>query len=159
MSENPGPDWAEPVPPVADSWQRVETWLAAHAPRTHASLPAPLSAEGIADAERRTGIDFPPDLVASLGRHDGVRGARGTFGEGSVFLLPGGELLMTAEEIVRRAESFRDFLARADFLPDAQEQGEAAVPWWHPRFLMFADGLAPDGLILDCRPGPRFGWE
>ncbi|MFK0172444.1 DUF6461 domain-containing protein [Streptomyces sp. NPDC090306] len=151
MTDTPGPEWAEPAPPVADSWHRIETWLAVHAPRTYASLPAPLSAEGIADAERRTGIAFPPDLAASLGRHNGVRGVRGTFGEGSVFVLPGREVLMDAEEIVRRAESFRGFLATAD------DPGGADEPWWHPQFLMFADGLAPDGLILDCRPGPGFG--
>lgn len=48
---------------LADSWGRVTTWLAAHAPRTHAVLGEPATAGQIDDAARELGLTFPDELV------------------------------------------------------------------------------------------------
>jgi hypothetical protein len=65
---------------VADAWLRIERWLAAKAPLTHASLQAGAGAPAVADAQRRLGLTFPDDLVASLQRHDGCEWSRGHCG-------------------------------------------------------------------------------
>jgi hypothetical protein len=64
---------------VTDAWLRIEQWLAAKAPHTHASLRAGANAAKVADAQRRLGLRFPDDLVASLQRHDGCEPSRGHF--------------------------------------------------------------------------------
>jgi cell wall assembly regulator SMI1 len=65
---------------VADAWLRIERWLTANAPRTHASLGRGADAARVADAQRRLDLRFPDDLVASLQRHDGCVWSRGYFG-------------------------------------------------------------------------------
>lgn len=65
------------VIPVYRSWQRIETWLAEHAPRTFDSLRPPASADAISAAADELRMKFPADLVESLRCHDGVSpGAR-----------------------------------------------------------------------------------
>src|SRR5215470_12736015 len=64
---------------VADAWLRIERWLAAKAPDTLASLQAGADSAKVADAQRRLGLRFPDDLVASLQRHDGCEWSRGHF--------------------------------------------------------------------------------
>ncbi|MFD7097328.1 SMI1/KNR4 family protein [Streptomyces xanthophaeus] len=57
---------------VQDSWSRIDAWLREHAPRTFATLGPPAGPEEIAAAEEELGVTFPPDLVASLLRHNGA---------------------------------------------------------------------------------------
>ncbi|WP_049566416.1 SMI1/KNR4 family protein [Nonomuraea sp. SBT364] len=59
---------------VDRQWRRIERWLRANAPRTHAALGRPGRARTIAVAEAQMGVKFPDDLRASLLRHDGARG-------------------------------------------------------------------------------------
>lgn len=67
-----------PVVPQAVSdrvnrgWERIERWLAAHAPATFASLQPPATPQQIADTQRQLGVAIPAELVASLRRHDGA---------------------------------------------------------------------------------------
>src|SRR5262249_20616217 len=46
---------------------------------TRASLRAGADSATVADAQRRLGLRFPDDLVASLQRHDGCEWSRGHF--------------------------------------------------------------------------------
>jgi cell wall assembly regulator SMI1 len=64
---------------VARAWRRIQAWLVRYAPRSARSLPGPASSSAIARAQRRLGRPLPPDLVASLRTHDGVREGRGAF--------------------------------------------------------------------------------
>ncbi|MGW8066210.1 SMI1/KNR4 family protein [Streptomyces ziwulingensis] len=57
---------------VRDSWTRIDAWLGEHAPRTFATLRPPAGDEEIAAAQQELGVTFPPDLVASLQRHNGA---------------------------------------------------------------------------------------
>lgn len=70
---------AETATRAARAWRRIEAWLARHAPRSARSLPGPASSSAIARAQRRLGRPLPPDLVASLRVHDGVRDSSGAF--------------------------------------------------------------------------------
>jgi hypothetical protein len=57
---------------VGAVWDRIERWLAAYAPATAAALAPPASPDQVVAAQRRMSTAFPPDLVASLRRHDGA---------------------------------------------------------------------------------------
>ena len=60
------------VPPIEESWERLEAWLAAHAPASSARLNPPASPDAIDDAQRQMAIALPTDLVSSLLRHNGA---------------------------------------------------------------------------------------
>lgn len=76
----PRPAVTENVAPIEESWRRIDSWLAAHAPHTFASLRPPASQEAISAAAAELGVEFPADLVAYLRHHDGVSSGEGSFG-------------------------------------------------------------------------------
>ena len=123
---------------VADAWLRIERWLAAKAPHTHASLRAGASAAAVADAQRRLGLRFPDDLVASLQRHDGCEWSRGYFGLAGPFRL----------------------VAVADMVESHLQTEEALAEfegYWDRHLLMFAATNTDWWLVVDCEPGNRHG--
>jgi cell wall assembly regulator SMI1 len=61
-----------PVPDVAESWNRIRTWLAAHAPGVLAKIRQPASGADIAAAQEVVGVPLPEDLVALWRLADGV---------------------------------------------------------------------------------------
>ncbi|MFE9726491.1 SMI1/KNR4 family protein [Streptomyces sp. NPDC005794] len=132
------------VHPVDRSWQRIETWLAEHAPRTFESLRPPASADALSAAADELRLKFPADLVESLRRHDGVSPGHG------LFQFPGGDLPLGIDAILRRGRMDQRLWNRAGEDPPDET-------YWHPKFLMFADHNPPDGLVLDCREGATFG--
>ncbi|WP_378245106.1 SMI1/KNR4 family protein [Actinokineospora guangxiensis] len=82
-SPGSGPTEIAPVPPgvrarVDAAWSRIEGWLA-ESLTTEVVWNPPAADAAISRAQRAAGAAFPPDLVASLRRHDGVRAAGFTF--------------------------------------------------------------------------------
>jgi hypothetical protein len=63
---------------VAAAWSRIENWLA-QTRTTDVVWNPPAADAAIARAQRAAGVAFPPALVASLRRHDGVRAGAFTF--------------------------------------------------------------------------------
>ncbi|MFF5646778.1 SMI1/KNR4 family protein, partial [[Kitasatospora] papulosa] len=120
------------------SWQRIETWLAEHAPRTFDSLRPPASADAVSAAADELRMKFPADLVESLRCHDGVSPGHG------LFQFPGGDLPLGIDAILRRGRMDRQLWNRVG-------EDHPDETYWHPEFLMFADSNPPDGLVLDCR--------
>jgi cell wall assembly regulator SMI1 len=59
---------------TAAAWDRIETWLRGHAPRTLETLNGPVGEHEIREAEQVLGVRLPPGLVTSLRRHDGACG-------------------------------------------------------------------------------------
>jgi cell wall assembly regulator SMI1 len=82
-------------------------------------------------------VAFPPDLVASLRRHDGVTGHR--------FTLPFLFQPLAVNEIPR------EWSVTCSVLRNAQDEWDG--DWWHRSFVPFA--TAGDGgcLLVDQRPG------
>ncbi len=121
---------------VDTAWERIERWLAAHAPATGASLRSPAPPERIAALQTRMSVAFPPDLVASLRRHDGVAARDG-------FSLPPFYQPLPLDQIVGNWEVTCGVLGR----------GPVDHEWWHRAFVPFA--TAGDGgcLLVDQRPG------
>lgn len=130
--------------PVTDSWTRIETWLSAHAPRTFAELPAPADPKGIATAEHAIGLALPSPLRESLLRHDGT--AYGV-------LLPPFWTLLSTRQIGRSWTRRTDI--HASEVPNAEEDDHPEGPygpWWHRRWIPFAEDGAGDYLVIDERP-------
>jgi len=123
---------------VANAWQRIEGWLAAKAPDTRASLRAGADSATVADAQRRLGLRFPDDLVASLQRHDGCEWSRGHF------TLAGPFRPAAVADIVKSHVETEKVLA--------QFEG-----YWDRHLLMFASTNTDWWLVVDCEPGDGHG--
>jgi cell wall assembly regulator SMI1 len=130
---------------VADAWARIDAWLDRHAPASAAVLAPPADPAEIAAAEATIGYAFPVELVESLRCHDGVL----TWAN----VLP--------ECPPASAAGIAAFWRMCmDELPAVAYADETEEPWWHERWLPFAeaDGTA---FVIDMRPGPgylRMGW-
>jgi hypothetical protein len=132
------------VPPavtrrVGTAWERIERWLAVHAPMTAATLGGPATLKGISFVQQDIGVPLPVDLMASLLRHGDV-GA----GYRARFTLPPSYDLLWTREVVQYSRAMCESLA---------VRGDAAVgSWWHGQFVPVATG--PQGwLFYDQRGG------
>jgi cell wall assembly regulator SMI1 len=141
-----GPAHLAAVPPavtdrVTKAWVRIETWLANRAPATYATLPPPADPQRIAEAQRKVGVPFPAELVASLQRHDGAgKDARAEF-ELPPFYTP-----ISADEIGREAAMLCDVLTSGGMPGNV-------ISWWHGQYVPFAVDHSGEALFLDQRPG------
>ncbi|MFE3288079.1 SMI1/KNR4 family protein, partial [Streptomyces sp. NPDC059233] len=93
---------------VQDSWDRIDEWLRENAPRTFATLGPPARREEIAAAEEELGVTFPPDLVASLLRHNGARDGA------EAFRFSTHDRLLSLSEIVGDTQWMRDIAEDLD---------------------------------------------
>ncbi|MCA2215712.1 SMI1/KNR4 family protein [Jidongwangia harbinensis] len=125
---------------VDAAWRRIETWLARHAPASRADLRPPAATEAIEALQRQMAVAFPPDLVASLRRHDGA--AEG----GAGAILPRAYAPAGLQRILAQwGLSCR----AAKPLPDRAYQP------WSRHFVPFATTAAGSQLVVDQRPGGR----
>jgi cell wall assembly regulator SMI1 len=124
---------------VNASWARIERWLAAHAPKSYASLRPPASPAAIARAQAALGRPLPPELVASLRRHDGT-----VTGGGAAFTLPP----------FYRPVAVADIPTYWRVSCDVIEHEPGDQDWyWTPGYTPFAEDGSGDELVLDQRPG------
>ncbi|MFD5091797.1 SMI1/KNR4 family protein [Amycolatopsis thailandensis] len=138
-----GPAELDPVPEattrrVNAAWDRVERWLKAKAPTTAATLRPPATIARITEAQQRSGVAFPAELVASLLRHDGVSGI------GDSFALPPFHHLASAETLEGQAKVMCEVL-------NSSGSDDSVGYWWHGRFVPIAVNGGGDGLFLDQR--------
>lgn len=135
---------------VGDSCDRIERWLASHAPATLARWAPPATRETIAAAEEVAGMRFPPELVELQLRHDGAHDARGVVA--ACAFLPWFTAPMSAMSMAHDARNTTYLLAN-QFRNDPDMVGY----WWHPMWLSFGFNIAANNLFLDLRPGPHHG--
>ena len=129
-----------------DSWTRIETWLHAHAPRTHATLNPPADESSLRATEEALGLSLPSDLLASLLRHDGSAAGQNTQGR---FTLPGEYALLDLEGIAKQWRMLGSILATYE---------DAMVgAWWHTQWVPIGLHITGDTLFVDQRPGPHQG--
>ncbi|MFD3580481.1 SMI1/KNR4 family protein [Streptomyces sp. NPDC058644] len=133
---------------VAQSWTRIETWLAQQAPGTFAALEPPAEASAIAAAGEVIGQSLPEPLVESLLRHNGT---------GDDDLLPPFWRLLSVQNIASDWQLcmsiYRDELEGTEEDDPDQDFG----PWWHFHWIPFATDGGGDSLIIDQRPHRRRG--
>ena len=140
---------AQSKTPVDISWQRIETWLAAHAPTALEHLNPPAHRDEIEAAERILGTPLPGELVQSLTCHNGMHGWSSMIPEATP---------LAVDTIAQRWQTCMEIAADNDGFEHQPWEDE---PWWHPRWIPWAESA--DGVlqIIDLRPGPdhgRLGW-
>lgn len=109
---------------IDDSWDRIEAWLAEHAPATFAGLEPPADPEVIAAAEAAIGLPFPDPLRQSLLRHDGT---------GYHELLAPFWELESAQQIAgtwQLRTSIHEELSPPDGAYEGDPESDRG-PWWH----------------------------
>ncbi|MFI9407905.1 SMI1/KNR4 family protein [Nocardia sp. NPDC052316] len=130
------------VSPIEESLRRIDSWLAAHAPRTYASLRPPAASEAISAAAAELGVEFPADLVAYLRHHDGV-----SSGEGS-FSFPGYQPYTLAEILTSSRMHHKVWAEHGE---DPPIDG-----YRHQDFVTFAGDVTAAALVVDCHRGESF---
>ena len=135
--------------PIDDSWNRIEVWLAEHAPATFAGLEPPAAPETIAIAETAIGLPFPNALKQSLLRHNGT---------GYYDLLPALWRLLSAEDIADNWQLNTSIQIELASGGKGNSPLEAdTLSWWHPQWIPFAADGGGDHLVIDQRSTPRQG--
>lgn len=136
---------------IRESWSTIEAALREQAPQLIATLGPPASDQELADVERKTGLQLPEDLTASLRCHNGQRDLSRSWS------FTDGGMLLSTDGIVERwqiADSVhRDLLNRPP--PVA---GHCPLPWWKTTLIPFTDAEG-DMLCVDTDValGPRRG--
>lgn len=130
-------------------WDRIEAWLAEHAPAVLAGLNGPASEQEIDATERALGVTLPEDVRATYRRHNGSNkdGA-------ALFDYWGFMPLASIQDI---SKILNDLRTRGDF-DGYQNDGNASVmsrEWWNPKWVPFAANGSGDHICIDLAPGPR----
>jgi cell wall assembly regulator SMI1 len=130
-------------------WERIESWLATHAPKILQGLLPGATADAIHATEEQLGIQFPDDVRASYAMHDGQRGTTPSFmGEWE---------LLSLQAIVKHWSLLKELLDAGTFT-DAEAVVETVGPvrenWWNAKWIPVTHNGAGDFYCLDMDPAP-----
>src|ERR1051326_1232042 len=111
-------------------WDRIETWLAVHAPALAEALEDGATEAEITQAEETLGVALPPDVKATFKRHR-------SFGDGGDFLM-GQPINYGVAEMVQEQQRLKglgeETQARKQGTPKYLS-GPIQPVWWHPLWL------------------------
>lgn len=129
-------------------WDRIEAWLAVHAPLVAASLNPPTSSRELARTEQFLDRKLPPDFRATYLRHDGQS-------LDVADLFPGWQWL-SLEEIRCKWASWISVLGQGYFVGKPSDTDGLIIKndWWNPAWIPFT-GEESDHLCIDLEPGPK----
>lgn len=128
------------------TWQRIEAWLAAHAPQIHEELRPPASPAQIEAAEAALGVRFPDDVRALYRLHDG----QGRDGLG----LLGGWTWLDLASVVSEWNIWKGLLDKGTFgANDGGDPGPGVRgDWWNPRWIPLTYSGSGDHHCVDLAP-------
>jgi|WetSurMetagenome_2_1015567.scaffolds.fasta_scaffold07334_5 cell wall assembly regulator SMI1 len=136
---------------IVQSWQRIETWLAANAKGVAKTLRKGAGEADLARLEERLGVTLPVDFKESCAIHDGQKSEADLIpvGYGTYFLLP-------LSKIPGEQKLWNSLLKGGEFEGAQGEPDEGvAAAWWHPGWVPFAANGGGDNLCLDLAPTPQ----
>jgi cell wall assembly regulator SMI1 len=149
---------------VADSWRRIEAWLAVNNPALRAALKPPAGDAELAEVENAIGANLPGEFKESWRAHDGngdtpgslipARDAPGDrYGNATT---PGGYYLMPCSEVLQEWRSWKRLADSGEFAGQ-ESTGDPRIQraWWHPGWAPFASNGGGDSICLDLAPTPR----
>ena len=131
---------------MEESWSRVTSWLARYAPGSYRALDPPATSQQIEQAQSRLHVPLPEALVTLLSMTNGsafTPDAELQFGSR---FLPGGYSLLPVADIPGRIEMLNGIV-----------EEDMLGWWWHPQWVLFAEHVAADALVVDQREGPSQG--
>ncbi len=145
---------------VIDLWQRIDQWLATHAPRILEELKPGASEVDLVEAEATLGFALPEDFKASYRIHNGG-------GTSLVGLLEGMTEGLSPLKWLSAHEASNE---PADFVANPERKHQPVQPvMWHPGWLVFATNAGGSSfgsdLCLDLAPaaggqvGQVIEWE
>lgn len=148
-----------PKPPsqsnIQQIWTRIETWLAANAPDTFATLSPGATGAALAEAEAYMGVTFPADVRESYRIHNGQT----SDDEGYAGLMESKEFL-SLSRIRGEWAIWKELLDGGIFAgtfsaPPPGVKGD----WWNPAWIPITSdgGGNHDCLDLDPAPGGEAG--
>ncbi|WP_319019091.1 SMI1/KNR4 family protein [Microbispora sitophila] len=120
----------------------IDAWLAAHAPVTLAMLNSSATAEAVESAQQVLGMRFPDELTESLKCHDGAIDW--------MSLFPEQQSPLSASGIARQWQIHMETASDSDGFVRRPWDDE---PWWHPRWIPWAETADGVAHIIDLRPG------
>ncbi|MDQ6660084.1 MAG: SMI1/KNR4 family protein [Chloroflexota bacterium] len=132
-------------------WQRIERWLAAHAPHLLSRLNSGASEVALAQAEATLGITLPEDFKASYRLHNG----------GASLFVGMGESFFSLERMLGEWSVYQDLKEQESdwaetepgFLTDLGREHPPIQPvWWHPNLIPFAADGAGNNWCVDLDP-------
>ena len=128
-------------------WNRIETWLGAHAPEVLNGLNPPATRAQITEAEATLGVRFPKDVVDTFLIHDG-QSSRGPWAlEGCEFL--------SLKRIVDEWTVWKELLDSGEFEDNkSASDGHTVTDWWNAEWIPVTWDGAGDHHCLDLSPGP-----
>ena len=138
-----------PIPPgvmtaVADSWRRIDAWLAKNAPTLAGRMGPGATPEAIARAESALGVEFPDAVRASYLIHDGSEVIR---------LFPPGGFYMSLDEMTEKALMMRQGLDEGNFEGlDFDPKGPIRRAYCHPSWIPLTDASG-NFTFIDLDPG------
>lgn len=134
-------------------WQRIERWLATHAPDLLDDLNPGASEEELAQAEATLGVALPEDFKASYRLHNG-----------GVSLFVGmSESFFPLKRVLGEWSVYQDLKkhqsgwaeSEPGFLTDPGREHLPIQPvWWHPKLIPFAADGAGNNWCVDLDPAP-----
>lgn len=146
---------AEPLVPVSETelavrhvWDRIERWLAAHAPRVYKALGPAASEAAIGAVETELGLRFPADYRVSLRIHDGERKNVGVI---HGFQLNSLELLIQEYRVMAQVLTAGSF---AQFAAETNEPG-LKPGYWRQSWLPIASDRSANHYLMDLDPAPE----
>jgi cell wall assembly regulator SMI1 len=125
-------------------WQRIERWLATHAPHILDRFNPGVSEEELAQTEAALGVTFPENLKASYRIHNGG------------CCLPPWQETLSLADMVGTWGMFKEYWDQDDHDPFLDKPPGPVQPFhWHPKWIPFLwSGYGGEYLCFDLAPGP-----
>lgn len=129
---------------VASSWERIERWLSAHAPKFVGGLRPPASADALARAEDALGVVLPDDVRASFAIHDG----EAQWSPGVI----GGYVLCSVADLVRVWRLNCDVPSSESQMRRARPARGVQKSWWDKGWIPIAQDGGAVVVCVDTNP-------
>lgn len=133
---------------VAETWKRIDEWLAQHAPEQAASLAKGAKADQIKQLERQLNMKLPQEFVESYAIHDGQKE--------DCDLIPddfGTFYLLRLKDIPKQWKVWNQLNDNGEFAENtATPDKGVAADWWNRGWIPFASDGGGDHLCIDLAP-------
>ncbi|SRR5258708_25640677 len=127
------------------TWKRIESWLAANAPKILNDLLPGATDEQFRSAEKLLGVEFPDDVKTSYNIHNGQQGLTAP--------LIGEWQLLSLKDIVSQWEIMKDLFDAGKFNNVTSTPiGPIKTDWWNVKWIPVAYNGAGDLYCLDLDP-------
>ncbi len=141
---------------VNESWDQIESWLAAHAPTVRESLRPPARAGTLDKLQAKLGLSLPADFANSARLHDGQKedAEHGLFpiADDVLGAMPSCRLLALTE-IGREWKLMKELHDSGEFASRKSKPVRGVRDdWWNPAWVPIADNGGGDYFCLDLAP-------